>query len=190
MRADIGWVDYESTGNLGGGLGSARGNTSGGLYSGRADLGDVIRLDSFTITPQAGFRLSNASFGGFSESGSELALGVDGITHTIPSFVADLCVAFNPRPWHGWVVEPFADVGYELALGNPQVETNGELYSFTISQYSAYDSWYLMKAGLGVAALTQCFHSNVRDQFGLRRSDKHRSDPAIVRRVQILNRRP
>jgi len=157
VRGDIGWVNYESTLNLGGGLGAARGNTSGGLYSGRADLGDVIQLAPFTITPQAGFRLSNASFGGFSESGSELALNVDGISHTIPSFVADLCVALNARPWHGWVVEPFADVGYELALSNPQIETSGELYSFTISQDSAFDSWYLMKAGLGVTAQRNAF---------------------------------
>ena len=156
-RGDIGWVDYTSTRALGGGLGTARGHTSGGLYSSRLDFGDVIRLDPFAITPQAGIRVANASLGGFDESGSELALGVGGITHTFSSFLADLKVSLDPRQWHGWIVVPSLDLGYEAALSNPQVESTGELYGFTVSQSSAYDSWYLMKVGLGVTAQRNAF---------------------------------
>jgi protein-tyrosine phosphatase len=151
-RADVGWVDYRSSRGLGGGLGIARGDTSGGVYSGRVDLGHVIRSTPLTITPQAGIRLTNASIGGFHESGSELALGVDRTAHTFPSFLADLDVTFDPRQWRGWIIEPSVDIGYELALDSPQVESTGELYGFSVRQGSAYDSWYLMRVGLGVTA--------------------------------------
>ena len=105
-----------------------------------------------TITPQVGVRITNVSLGGFKESGSELALGVNSLTHTLPSFLADLEVAADPQPCLGWIVVPSVDLGYELALSDPQVETTGGLYGFTVSQYSACDSWYLLKVGLAVTA--------------------------------------
>jgi protein tyrosine/serine phosphatase len=157
VRGDVGWVDYTSTRALGGGLGTAHGHTSGGVYSGRLDFGDVIRLAPLAITPQAGIRVSNASLGGFGESGSELALGVNGITHTFTSFLADLEFSLDPRPWHGWIVVSSLDLGCEVALGNPQVVSTGELYGFSVSQGSAFDSWFLTKIGCAVTAYRDAF---------------------------------
>jgi len=151
-RADLDWVDCRATRVLGGGLGIAEGYTTGAVYSGRVDLGDAIRLESFTVTPQVGVRVTNVSLDRFNESGSELALGVDRITRTLPSLLADLKVAADPQPWLGWIVVPSFDVGCELALSDPQVESTGGLYGLTVSQYSAFDSWYLMKIGLDVMA--------------------------------------
>ena len=156
-RGDVGWVDCTSTRALGGGLGTAHGHTAGGVYSGRLDFGDVIPLARLAITPQAGIRVSNASLGGFDESGSELALSVDGITHTFASFLADLEVSLNPRQWHGWIIVSSLDLGCEAALSNPQVESTGELYGFSVSQDSASDSWFLTKIGWAVTAYRGAF---------------------------------
>jgi uncharacterized protein with beta-barrel porin domain len=151
-RANAGWVDYQSKRALGGGLGIAQGNTSGAVYSGRADLGDVIRLASVTITPQVGIRVTQVTLGSFSESGSELALAVNGIKHTSSNALADLDVSLDPQQLDDWTIAPSVALGYERALDNPQVESIGRLYGFTVSQYSAYDSHDLMKVGLAVTA--------------------------------------
>lgn len=151
-RANVGWVDYQSKRLLGGGLGTAQGNTTGADYSGRADLGDVIRLAPFTVTLQGGVRVAHVALGSFNERGSDLALGVNGINHTSSSVLADLEVGLDPKQLGDWTIAPAVTLGYELALGNPQVESTGSLYGFTVSQYSAYNSHYLMKAGLAVTA--------------------------------------
>ncbi|MGO9919504.1 MAG: tyrosine-protein phosphatase, partial [Isosphaeraceae bacterium] len=150
--ADLDWADCRATRVLGGSLGTAEGCADGGVYSAQVDLGDAIRLASLTITPQVGVRITSVSLGSFNESGSELALGVSPITHTVPSFLADLAVAPDPQPWLGWIIVPSVDLGCELALSDPQVESTGGLYGFTVSQYSAYDSWLLMKIGFAVTA--------------------------------------
>ncbi|MDR3538588.1 MAG: tyrosine-protein phosphatase [Acetobacteraceae bacterium] len=154
---NVGWIDYQSQRPLGGGLGTAKGHTSGADYSVRADLGDVIRLAPFIVTPQAGVRMSHVTLGGFNESGSELALGVSGISHTSSDLLVDLDVSLDPRQLDDWTIAPDIALGYELALNSPQVESTGRLYDFTVSQYSAYNSHYLMKAGLGVAAQRNAF---------------------------------
>ncbi len=167
-RADIGWAEYRSKRALAGGLGVAEGDSDGGVYSGRFDVGDVIRFSSLSITPQAGIRVANASLGSFSETGNELALNVHGITHTYPSLLADLEIALDSRQWRGWTIRPSVDLGYELALSSPEVETVGDLYGFTVGQDSAYDSWYLMKVGLGVTAQRNAlfFSGTVNSLFG------------------------
>jgi protein-tyrosine phosphatase len=180
-RADIGWIDYTSNRALDGGLGTAHGHSAGGLYSGRADVGDVLRLASFTLTPQVGFRLTNASLAGFHENGSDMALGVDGFNRTMPSFLADLNVSLDPTVWRGWVVAPFADLGYELALDSPQVEGGGQLYGFGISQVSAYDSWYLMKAGLGITAQRDAFVLT----FGVNGIFAERSSSGLIPQLSV-----
>ena len=151
-RANVGWVDYQSKRALGGGLGTTQGNTKGAVYGGGADIGDVIRLAPFTITPQVGVRVTQVTLGSFNESGSELALGVNRIRHTSSNVVADLDVSLDPQKLDDWTIAPSVAVGYEQALGNPQVESTGTLYGFNVSQYSAYDSQYLMKVGLAVTA--------------------------------------
>ena len=44
-----------------------------------------------------------------------------------------------------------------MAFSGPQVESTGELYGFTVNQFSAYDSWYLIKTGLAVTAQRGAF---------------------------------
>jgi protein-tyrosine phosphatase len=151
-RANVGWVDYQSKRALGGGLGTTQGNTKGAVYGGGADVGDVIRLAPFIITPQLGVRVTQVTLGSFDESGSELALGVNRIKHTSSNVLADLDVSLDPQKLDDWTIAPSVAVGYEQALGNPQVESTGTLYGFNVSQYSAYDSQYLMKVGLAVTA--------------------------------------
>ncbi len=155
-RADFGWVNYQSKRPLGGGLGTAQGSTQGAVYGGRADLGDVIRLAFFTVTPQVGVRITQVSLGGFDESGSELALAVQAINHISADLVADLNVGLDPQQLYGWTVVPSAVLGYEL-IGSPQVESIGSLYGFAVSQVSAYDSHYFLKAGLNVTAKHEAF---------------------------------
>jgi protein-tyrosine phosphatase len=156
-RADAGWVDYKSNRALGGGLGTATGNTTGAFYSGLAGLGDVIRLAPFTITPQIGVRVTDVTLGSFNESGSDLALAVNGINKTSPSVLLDLDVRLDRQQFRGWAIEPAVTLGYERILNNPQVESTGTLDGFAVSQYSAFDSHDLMKAGLGITAQHNAF---------------------------------
>ncbi len=95
-RADAGWVEYQSARALDNGLGSALGNTSGAIYSGLAGAGYVMRIAPFTVTAQTGFRVTGVSLGSFNESGSELALAVNGINNTAPSVVGQLGIYLGP----------------------------------------------------------------------------------------------
>jgi protein-tyrosine phosphatase len=151
-RADLGGVDYQDRRPMGGGLGTARGTTSGVIYGGQAVLGDVIQLATFTVTPQAGIRVAHATLGGFNESGSELALDVGRVSHTASSLLAGVDVRLAPQSLGEWTITPMATFGVELALGSTQVASSGSLYGFTVNQYAAYDSRYLLEGGLGVTA--------------------------------------
>ena len=151
-RADIGGVDYQVRRPIGGRLGTASGTTSGVVYDGQAALGDVIRMASLTITPQAGIRIAHVTLGSFNESGSELALDAGRISHTASSLLAGIDVGLAPQLLVGWTVTPTVTLVVELALGNTQVASSGSLYGYTVSQYAAYDSRYLLEGGLGVTA--------------------------------------
>jgi uncharacterized protein with beta-barrel porin domain len=151
-RADAGWVDYASKRSLGGGLGTATGSTTGAVYSGQVRVGDALRLAPLTITPQVGVRVTGVSLDGFNERGSDLALSVHGIDKTFSSLLADLDFSLNPKQLGGWTIAPTATLGYERILGDPQVESTGTLYGFTVNQKSAYDSHDLLKAGVGLSA--------------------------------------
>ena len=156
-RAIVGGIDYQGRRTLNAGLGTARGSTAGAVYSAQADLGDVIRLTPFTVTPQAGIRVTHVTLGGFNETGSDLALGVNSINDTSSSALAGLNVSLDPQPLADWTIAPAIDLGIEVAFGNPQVVSIGNLYGFTVTQYSAYNSRYLMQAGLGVTAQHNAF---------------------------------
>lgn len=119
-RANAGWVDYWSNRSFGGGLGTARGDTTGATYSGRADLGDVVRLASYTITPQVGVRIAHVTLDGFNETGGNLALGVNGTNRTLSSVLADLDVSLDPRQLGAWTIAPDASLGYELGSAIPR----------------------------------------------------------------------
>ena len=151
-RATGGWVDYESTRSLGGGLGTARGSTTGGVFSGRADLGDVFPVAPFTVTPQAGVRVAHVGLGHFTESGSDLALAVPGASHTAVSALVDLDVSLDRQQLGDWTVAPDLSLGYERILGSSRISSTGEIYGLAVTQYSAFASHDLVKAGLGVTA--------------------------------------
>jgi hypothetical protein len=119
-RADVGGIDYQSRRDLGEGLGTARGSTNGVVYSGQVVLGDVIRLAPFTVTPQAGVRVTHVALGSFNESGSDLALGVNGINHTSGSVLADVEVSLDPRPLGNWTIAPAVTLGMRWHLVVPR----------------------------------------------------------------------
>ncbi|HET6195597.1 MAG TPA: autotransporter outer membrane beta-barrel domain-containing protein, partial [Acetobacteraceae bacterium] len=160
-RADLGGVDYQSSRQLGGALGTARGSASGALYSGQAVVGDVLRLGSLRVTPQAGIRVTHVTLGALPETGSELALDGHPIGHTASSLLARVELGFEPWLVNGWSVAPTATLGAELALGNTLVAGTASLYGFTINQYAAFDSRYLLQGGLGVGAQHGAFAMHV-----------------------------
>jgi outer membrane autotransporter protein len=151
-RVTAGWADYQSKRAMGGGLGGAKGHSNGAVYSGRADLGDVVRLAPVTVTPQIGVRVANVSLAGFTESGSDLALAVSHINHASSSLLADMDVGLDPQRVNGWSLAPSVAFGYERALGNPHVDSSASLYGFAVSQSSAYASRNLMKVSVAVTA--------------------------------------
>ncbi len=156
-RADAGFVDYRSTRPLGSGLGTALGNTIGGIYSGLAGVGYAMRTAPFTVTAQTGLRITGVTLDSFGETGSELALAVDGASNTSSSLLAGLDVALDRRQLDAWTIVPSVTLAYERALGDPQAESTGTLYGYTVSQVSAYDSRDLVKAGLGISAQHDAF---------------------------------
>lgn len=151
-RANVGRVDYHSKRSLGRELGAAEGHTDGFVYGGRVDIGDLIRLAPFTVAPQIGLRFSEISLHHFDESGSDLALAVDGIGQTSSTAVADLDVSFDPQKYGDWTWVPSALLGYERALSSPKGTSSASLYGIAVTQASAYDSQYLVKAGLAITA--------------------------------------
>ena len=152
VRADVGGLDYEAKRPLGGGLGTASGSAPGIVYGGQAVVGDVFRLVPATITPQAGMRIAHVTLSGFQETGSELALNEDRLSHTASSLLAGVESAFDPWQRDNWTITPTLTLGAELTLGNPHVVSTGSLYGFTVNQYAAYDSAYLLEGGIGVTA--------------------------------------
>lgn len=151
-RAEAGWVGYQGKRPLGGGLGTATGDTTGAVYSGRADVGDVIRWAPVTLTLQTGARVAGVSLHGFNESGSDLALDVHGIHQAFPSLWAGLEVSLDPHPMGTWTLVPTVVLSYERILGHSQVASTGSLDGYTVRQSSAYDSRDLVVAGVSVTA--------------------------------------
>ena len=150
-RVIAGGVDYNSRRSLGGNLGTARGSTSGSLYGGQAMFGDVLRLAPAIVTLQGGLAVTHASLGGFTESGSELALAVGRTGGTVPSMLADLEVSLDTVSLAEWRVTPSFTLGYQRMLSNPQIMDSGSVYNVTVSQVSAFNSRNLVRPGLGVA---------------------------------------
>ncbi|HUB10849.1 MAG TPA: tyrosine-protein phosphatase [Acetobacteraceae bacterium] len=151
-RVDIGGINYQGERPLGGGLGTVRGSAPALAYGGQALLGDMIRLASVTIAPQAGVRVAHVMLSGFQETGSELALDEDRLSHTSASLLAGVAVGSEPLHRGRWLIMPSFTLGAELEPGNPQVASTGNLYGFAVNQYAAYDSRYLLDGGLGITA--------------------------------------
>ena len=161
-RLDGGYVDYQANRSLGGGLGSASGHAVGGLYSGQAGLGHVLRLGALALTPQVGLRATNATLGGVSESGGELALDFHGQSAVATSFLAELEARLEAAQAGAWTFSPALTLGYERSLSDPQITSTATRYGCAVSQKSAFDSRDLLKAGLGITARREAFFVEAR----------------------------
>ncbi|MFD2645638.1 tyrosine-protein phosphatase [Pseudomonas japonica] len=151
-----GRVDYDSKRDLGGGLGTAKGDTDGTLTGASLVLGYRLPMSGVTLEPGLGVRVSHIDLDGFQEKGSELALEVDSLKETRRSAVANLKASFAPQGLGGgWQLTPVIEVGYEHALGDHNVDSQGHLLGLDVTQRAAFDSRdqfsgaFSLNAGLG-----------------------------------------
>lgn len=151
-NANAGWLDYDSKRDLGGGLGTAKGDSHGNLTGATLALGYRMPFSGTIIEPSLGVRVSHLDLSGFKEKGSELALDVDGIEETRRSAVANLNVSFAPVAVGSWQWVPGFDVGYEHALGDHEVDSKGHLLGLDIEQRAAFDSRDQFTAGVNLMA--------------------------------------
>ncbi len=152
IQASAGYVDYDSKRDLGGNLGSAKGDTQGMVYSAKTSLGYLAIKGPMRIEPEIGVRVTHLKLDGFQEKGSELALEVDSSSQTLTRLVTDLNVTFESQPLGAWSLTPALNVGYERALNEPGVTSKGSIYGVGIEQSSAFESRNIYKAGLNLTA--------------------------------------
>lgn len=147
-----GWLDYSSKRELGGGLGTAKGDSSGTLAGASLALGYRLPANSVVLEPSFGVRVSHVDLKGFKEKDSELALQVDGLKQTRRSTVANLKATFAPIAVGGWQWLPGVAVGYEHALGDQQVDSQGHLLGLGIAQRAAFANRDQFTAGVNLMA--------------------------------------
>ena len=174
VSADLnaGWVDYSSKRELGGGLGTARGDTHGQILGGTLRLGYVQTTDGLSLEPSIGARVAHLNLDGFKEKGSELALDVDSINETTTSALADLKLAFHPAQMAGWGITPAINLGYERYFSAPSVDSQGQVLGYSVEQSSAFDDRNLVKAGASLVATQGAFSVGVQAQ-ALHGGDSH-----------------
>ncbi|MGE1173372.1 tyrosine-protein phosphatase [Pseudomonas sp. BW7P1] len=147
-----GYVDYDSKRDLGGGLGSAKGDTHGNLGGATLALGYRLPMNDRVLEPSLGVRVTRLDLSGFQEKGSELALDVDGLQQTRRSAVANLDVSFAPMAAGAWQLVPGVRVGYERVLGEHQVDSKGHLLGLDIEQRAAFDNRDQFSGGVNLMA--------------------------------------
>lgn len=151
-NASAGYIDYDSKRDLGGGLGSAKGDTHGNLTGATMALGYRAPVNGMVFEPSLGFRVSHLDLNGFTEKGSELALDVDDNTATRRSAVANLNVGFAPVAMGAWQLVPGVQVGYERTLGDNEVDSQSHLLGLDIEQRAAFDNRDQFSGGVNVMA--------------------------------------
>ena len=154
IDADIsgGWLDYSSKREMGGGLGTAKGDSHGTLAGASLALGYRLPTQGVVLEPSLGVRVSHVDLNGFTEKGSELALQVDDLKETRRSAVANLKASFAPIPVGSWRLVPGVEVGYEHALGDQQVDSQGHLLGLDIEQRAAFDNRDQFTGGVSLMA--------------------------------------
>ncbi len=154
IDADIsgGWLDYSSKRELGGGMGTAKGDSHGTLAGASLALGYRLPTNGVVLEPSLGVRVSHVDLNGFTEKGSELALQVDDLKETRRSAVANLKASFAPIPVGSWRLVPGVEVGYEHALGDQQVDSQGHLLGLDIEQRAAFDNRDQFTGGVSLMA--------------------------------------
>ena len=150
--ASGGWLDYDSKRDLGGGLGTAKGDSHGSLVGATLALGYRLPVSRMTFEPSLGVRVSHVDLSGFKEKGSELALEVDGIQETRRSVVANLNASFAPTGLGAWQLVPGVQVGYEHVLDDHQVDSEGHLLGLDIEQRAAFDNRDQFTGGVNLMA--------------------------------------
>jgi uncharacterized protein with beta-barrel porin domain len=150
--ANAGWLDYESKRDLGGGLGTAKGDSHGYLSGATLALGYRVPVSGMILEPSLGLRVSHLDVSGFQEKGSELALDVDDTEETRRSAVANLNVSFAPVGMGSWQLVPGVQVGYEHVLGDNEIDSEGQLLGLDIEQRAAFDSRELYFGGVNLMA--------------------------------------
>lgn len=148
IQGSAGYIDYQSDRHLGGGLGTASGDSSGQYYSGRASLGWLASASTLTLDPALGVQVTHLTVDGFQEHGSEVALKMDGVNETQTSLTADLGVGILPQQAGSWTLMPGINLGYERLLNDDTATSHGTLYGIGVDQTSAFGSKNLYKAGL------------------------------------------
>ena len=151
-NASAGYVDYDSKRDLGGGLGTAKGDTHGKLSGATLALGYRAPVNGLTFEPSLGLRVSHLDLNGFKEQGSELSLDVDDNKQTRRSAVANLNVGFAPLVMGNWQLVPGVQVGYEHVFGEHQVESQSQLLGLDIEQRAAFDNRDQFSGGVNVMA--------------------------------------
>nr|WP_277930397.1 MULTISPECIES: tyrosine-protein phosphatase [unclassified Pseudomonas] len=151
-NASAGYVDYDSKRDLGGGLGTAKGNSHGNLTGATVALGYRAPANGMTFEPSLGLRVSHLDLNGFKEKGSELSLDVDDNSATRRSAVANLNVGFAPVAMGAWQLVPGVQVGYERTLGDNQVDSQSHLLGLDIEQRAAFDNLDQFSGGVNVMA--------------------------------------
>ncbi|MDU6923291.1 tyrosine-protein phosphatase [Franconibacter helveticus] len=153
LQGSAGYIDYESDRQLGGGLGTASGDTSGQFYSGRVSLGWRATASTLTLDPAIGVQVTHLNIDGFQEEGSEVALNVDGVNETQTSLTADLGIGILPQQAGNWTLKPGIALGYERLLNDESAASHATLYGLGVNQTSAYGSKDLYKAGVQLNAV-------------------------------------
>nr|WP_256678271.1 tyrosine-protein phosphatase [Pseudomonas sp. PB101] len=151
-NASAGYVDYDSKRELGGGLGTAKSDTHGNLTGATLALGYRVPVNGITFEPSLGFRISHLNLNGFQEKGSELSLDVDDNTATRRSAVANFDVSFASVAMGAWQLVPGVRVGYEHALGDHDVDSQGHLLGLDVEQRAAFDNRDQFTGGVNLMA--------------------------------------
>ena len=126
--------------DLGGGLGTAKGDTDGSLTGASLALGYRAPVSGVVLEPTLGVRVSHLDLSDFKEKGSELALDVDGITETRNSAFVNLNASFTAFSVGAWQMVPGVDVGYEHVLGDNTLDSQGHLLGLDVEQRAAFDN--------------------------------------------------
>ncbi|QKN82552.1 tyrosine-protein phosphatase [Scandinavium goeteborgense] len=152
LQGSAGYIDYQSDRHLGGGLGTAQGDTDGGYYSGRASVGWLANAATLSLAPAIGVQVTHLNIDSFKESGSELAMDMSGVNETQTSLTADLGINILPQAVGNWSLTPGIALGYERMLNDASTDSHGTLYGIGVDQTSAYGSKNLYKAGVQLSA--------------------------------------
>lgn len=151
-NASAGYVDYTSKRELGGGLGTAKGDTHGNHTGATLALGYRAPVHGMIFEPSLGLRVSHLDLNSFKEKGSELALDVDDNSATRRSAIANLNVAFAPLAMGAWQLVPGVQVGYERTLGDNRVDSQGHLLGLDVEQRAAFDNRDQFSGGVNLMA--------------------------------------